>query len=618
MTPVILPLIVAATLAIVLALYTWQKWSQNSMLARILMLQLIGVAYWCTFYIAEIGAPSPDVKITLAKVKYLAIVVLPVFVFLFGAYFHNLERSLTRNRLIALFVFPALSWIMVSSTELHGIFWTNIAIVQDQSVTLVDSTAGIWFWLHAGYSYLLMLAGTLLLVHQFSRQQRVFRLQIVPFVVAIIAPWIANLFVILDLTVIDYTPSAFLVTGIAMYIGVFGFRLFELRPVARDYVMDMIDDMMIVIDSNNIVIDMNKSARGLFPNSSVNAVGKPISQLIGENYAGLLKQYDDVARAREEIEVDVGGNKRYFDVRISQVLDADQQLQGRVVVLRDITERKQATEQIRQQNDALTLMIDELAVAQKQAEEAGRLKSEFLATMSHELRTPLNAIIGYTEIQLEGMAGPLNDEQKDYQSRVLRNGEHLLGLINNILDLSKIEAGRLEIQEQPFKVDQWANALLLQVTGLADSKNLALSHQFDPKLPGTLLGDPARLTQITLNLMSNAIKFTEEGQVSLHLDKVNDKEWQISVKDTGIGIPPHLQETIFEEFRQVDGSSKRQHEGTGLGLAIVRKLVGAMKGTVRVVSTVGQGSEFIVTLPLLQPAEQEDSVALTVEVENHE
>jgi len=244
-------------------------------------------------------------------------------------------------------------------------------------------------------------------------------------------------------------------------------------------------------------------------------------------------------------------------------------------------------------------LIADLQTANRRAEESTRLKSEFLATMSHELRTPLNAIIGYSQLQVAGMAGQLSPDQHQLQERVLINAQHLLGLINEVLDLSKIESGRLELIERPFDVRALASEIVQQNSVLAEDKGLAFRAEIDEQLPEQLIGDSGRIKQIIINLISNAIKFTDQGEVSLHMRVLSDEQWSICVRDTGIGIPSHAQQTIFDEFRQAEQGYHRG--GTGLGLAIVRKLALEMNGSIRLQSASGQGSVFTVTLPARIP-----------------
>ena len=252
--------------------------------------------------------------------------------------------------------------------------------------------------------------------------------------------------------------------------------------------------------------------------------------------------------------------------------------------------------QLSEQNQALK-------VAYQQAEEATRLKSEFLSTMSHELRTPLNAIVGYAGLMLEGIGGEIDSEARIMIEYVNESSEQLLKLINDILDISKIEAGRLELVAENFAVRPLIDTISNNLRVLAEQKNLAFDVDIDEKVPMLLLGDKDRLSQVLINLLSNAFKFTDKGAVGLYV-AWSETGLLMRVRDTGIGIPSHALQYIFEEFRQVDGTYSRSYSGTGLGLAIVKKLVEAMNGTITVDSRVGEGSVFTVTVPL-KPSLQE-------------
>jgi signal transduction histidine kinase len=240
-----------------------------------------------------------------------------------------------------------------------------------------------------------------------------------------------------------------------------------------------------------------------------------------------------------------------------------------------------------------------LRVATAKANEAARVKGEFMANVSHELRTPLNAIIGFSDMLLMGMNGELNDKQRHRVSRLRDNGQRLLDLVNDILDITRIEARRIELIPKAFSPQDLAGRMTEQMKVLAEEKQLDFKTIVDPDLPETLYGDVKRIEQVVINLLSNAFKFTEDGAVSLTMRALNTDEWQIQVADTGIGIPPHAKELIFEEFRQLDGSYTRAYQGTGLGLAISRNLVRIMEGTIQVQSELGSGSTFTVTLPMI-------------------
>jgi signal transduction histidine kinase len=230
--------------------------------------------------------------------------------------------------------------------------------------------------------------------------------------------------------------------------------------------------------------------------------------------------------------------------------------------------------------------------------ELDRMKTMFVSMVSHELRTPLGAIMGYGEILQEQVHGPLNERQLGVVERLIANTKRLLSLVNDLLDRARLEAGRLKLVIAPF-----APATLLEeaisVTGqMARAKNLELSTSIAPNLPQTLQGDAQRLLQILINLITNAIKFTDHGAVTVRFDRVSNTQWCLEVADTGIGIPLEEQPQVFEMFRQVDSSATRKQGGAGLGLSIVKQLVTLMGGHIQFVSTVGQGSTFTIILPL--------------------
>jgi signal transduction histidine kinase len=233
----------------------------------------------------------------------------------------------------------------------------------------------------------------------------------------------------------------------------------------------------------------------------------------------------------------------------------------------------------------------------RELEVANRHKDEFLASMSHELRTPLNAIIGFSEVMLERMFGELNAKQDEYLNDILSSGRHLLSLINDILDLAKIEAGRMELEPGDFDLPQAVDNALILVRERALRRGITLERWIDPRL-GEIKGDERKIKQVLLNLLSNAVKFTPEGGRIDVRAALADGVAEISVTDTGVGIAPGDHEAVFEEFRQVGTDYARKHEGTGLGLALARKFVELHGGAIWVKSEVGQGSTFTFTIPV--------------------
>lgn len=241
-------------------------------------------------------------------------------------------------------------------------------------------------------------------------------------------------------------------------------------------------------------------------------------------------------------------------------------------------------------------LFSEIEEKGKELEIANKHKSEFLANMSHELRTPLNAILGFTELIIDNIYGDVPDKIKDVLERVEKNGRHLLSLINDVLDLSKIEAGRLELSINDYSIQSVIESAVTSVEALAIEKKLELSVSIRDDMPMGK-GDEQRISQVILNLVGNAIKFTDQGSVKIET-KIEDQSFIVTVSDTGPGLSKEDQKKIFEEFRQADGSSTRIRGGTGLGLSISKKIIEMHKGNIGVESTLGEGSIFWFSLPI--------------------
>jgi signal transduction histidine kinase len=241
-------------------------------------------------------------------------------------------------------------------------------------------------------------------------------------------------------------------------------------------------------------------------------------------------------------------------------------------------------------------LFRELEIKSRELEVASQHKSEFLANMSHELRTPLNAIIGFSEVLSDRMFGDLNEKQEEYLKDIYASGTHLLSLINDILDLSKIEAGRMELELTDFDLPTALDNALMLVRERAGRRSITLHMAVDAQL-GQVRADERKIRQVVLNLLSNAIKFTPEGG-RIEVGAVpRDGFVEVSVSDTGVGIAPEDQEAVFEEFRQV-GTAEKKAEGTGLGLTLCRKFVELHGGRIWVTSQVGVGSTFTFTIPV--------------------
>jgi len=272
---------------------------------------------------------------------------------------------------------------------------------------------------------------------------------------------------------------------------------------------------------------------------------------------------------------------------------------------------KEAHEELEQHYKLLQNLNKDVEEARKSAETANRAKSEFLATMSHELRTPLNAILGFSQLLQEQALGPIGDKRYvDYAKDIHSSGSHLLAIINDILDLAKLEAGKIRIEHKVLSSRQLVERAIALLQQQAQGKGIKLVAEFAPGMPDRIYGDELRLRQILINLASNSLKFTNQGSIVLRLHPkafpTGQPGWVLEVEDTGIGIPEEKQATLFDRFTQVDTALSRRHGGVGLGLAICRELVDRMEGKISVRSTPGVGTTMRVHLPLEEAEDDDD------------
>ncbi|WP_242360679.1 GAF domain-containing sensor histidine kinase, partial [Anaeromyxobacter sp. SG17] len=324
-----------------------------------------------------------------------------------------------------------------------------------------------------------------------------------------------------------------------------------------------------------------------------------------------LRSARDRARL-EELLAETQRQAERLEVQQEELRVANEELQSQADALREsqarLEEQQAELEQVNVQlEEQATVLEDqraqlagrgaELEERARELERASRFKSEFLANMSHELRTPLNSALILAKLLGENATGNLTEEQVRYARTIHQAGSDLLALINDILDLSKIEAGRLEVHPEALPIARLVEQLALTFAPIAAERGLAFERIIEPGAPAELTTDPQRLLQILQNLLSNAFKFTERGGVILRVSSAPDDRVALSVRDTGIGIPEEKQRLVFEAFRQADGTINRRYGGTGLGLSIARELVALLGGELSIESAPGKGSVFTVTLP---------------------
>jgi PAS domain S-box-containing protein len=371
-------------------------------------------------------------------------------------------------------------------------------------------------------------------------------------------------------------------------------------------------DAILEVDSDGRIVLLNAIAEKVFGYTRAELLGQPMELLIPSDLRSRHEQHRSAYRSHPTTRPMGSGLDLYaqrkdgsrFPVEISlSPLKSEDGFRVSAII-RDVTERKQAEQRIQALNEGFTRELStanqQLELRNREVERANRLKSEFLASMSHELRTPLHTIIGFSELLAEELEGPLNEKQKRFMSHIHQDSLHLLELINEVLDLSKIEAGRLELRLETFDMIAAVDEALSSAKALGAQKSIAI----ESRVPGgiSLYADRLRVKEILYNLLSNAVKFTPDGGKIRIEATLEPASITISIVDTGIGIAADEHESVFNKFYQVGSTTKGVREGTGLGLAITKRLVEQHGGKIWVESEPGKGSRFSFTLPLTAQA----------------
>ena len=363
----------------------------------------------------------------------------------------------------------------------------------------------------------------------------------------------------------------------------------DARVAELDAVLDQMADGVLIADARGEFVRHNPAVERIY--------GRSLAGVSAERWAGVMRlrtvdgepmTADDLPTRHAVVERRVVDGVEWTAERpdgtrirllgsASPLQDADGRLIGAVLVFRDVTERAMLVEQV---------------------QKATQIKERFFAQMSHELRTPINAILGYSDLIGEGLAGPVPDKAREMIGRIRRSGRHLLELVNDVLDISRLEAGKIRIEPSEFDLVELARDTMTSVEPQAQAKGLALVVDAPPTL--RVCSDPARVRQVLLNLASNAVKFTERGEVGIVVERCDEGRIALRVRDTGPGIAPPDQENVFAEFVQV-GPRQKRLEGTGLGLAISRRLARLLGGELSLESELGKGSTFSLLLPTSGP-----------------
>lgn len=537
---------------------------------------LIGSLIQNAGYLLELTAPTLEAALVAVKIQYLGSLTIPVsycyFIFSY-CYEKTPKRVLGILKAVDVFIF-----VLVFTCDHHQIYYRDIGWVVNGHGGYLDLSYGPGYWVFmvcgTAVPYVMSLyALTRVCIEkpEYAADRRCRLILAISFlpVVALCS------YALKWIRVFDLTPVVLGLVLSGVVILIWSRRVYDFSSLAFGILLDSMGDGVIAIDEQRQITNYNAAATRIFSDLNGLAIGKPVENLRG--FPGDM--------LGEDVRKEFCLNEYYYEGHVEPILDKFGKNKGYVVLIFDVTETRN--------------YIEEIKRVREQAEQANLAKSAFLANMSHEIRTPMNAIVGLSEIIMEESRGR---KVYEYACDIKTASRNLLALINDILDLSKVESGKMELVLAEYPVKAMIDEVLNMMDVVASQRGLQLKRDIDMSIPSRYLGDEGRVKQILINILSNALKFTQKGYVALSVTgergETQDMERLVfRIEDTGCGIREEDVGAIFDNFKQVDSRRNRTVEGTGLGLPITKHLVELMQGTIRVESVYGEGTTFIVEIP---------------------
>ena len=568
----IILLSISTTLWLILAGFAWRQHSAPTRLSWPAMTVCFSIAQWSLTYALELGTQNPMLKLIAHHAKYVGMTAVPLSAFIFCVHYVG-KGFWLKQRLLLLLIAPfVVTMVMIVTNQSHGWMWPSLAFTRVGELTVVVESQGPWAWANSIYLYALGVSSIVLIMRHMAGASALYRRQYAMLMIGLIPPFIASLIVTFGLSPISWTTFSFGVTAITIGWGLTRFSLLDILPIANRTVIEHMPDGMIVLDHKERIISVNPAALWL--------IGKDRNALLGLPASVLAPLGLDAAMLRQEkteLTVKIDNRLVYLEIHGSPLTSLPDDRSGRVLVLRDITERKRAESLLKQ---ALT-----------HEQEVNAIKSRFVSVVSHEFRTPL-AVIGTTTYLLRVHMRKMSPETVMSKLEAIESQvETINDLFEDVLTLSRMQTDRVSFDPVTADIvaishDLIAELFPIEIERVVWQTTTAVEMPLDKQL----------LRLILSNLVSNALKYSQPEQ-SIYLSiEVHDDEVHLRVRDEGIGIPEADRQHLFEPFFRAGNVGSIQ--GSGLGLSIVKEAVDLHGGTIALVSDDGQGSEFLLSLPL--------------------
>jgi len=549
---------------------------------RLFALLMFLIAGWSAFYGLELSADTKAEMMFWLKIEYLFIPYVPLVMLFVVQQYAGLDMRFKLKQLIYLLPIPVLTMVLSLTNEYHNLYYENIVLRTDGDIPLLQLEVGIWYYVHMGYAYLLIIAALVILIQKLIFQRSLSRNQLIFMLVAFIIPVISLSLYLLDLFPIeniDPTPFAFAFTGLAMSVSILRYRLLDLMPIAREHVFRSMVDGLVVIDLKNRIVDVNPESIKIF-----NWKRMPY----GESAETIWYEFPQLVnhlRSREsdtlELEIPVEDKLRYYLISNSLIKNHKDKHVGFLLIIHDITMRYQMQRAIR--------------LNQEKLRELNAEKDKLFSVIAHDLRGPLGTFAGLTELIMQQPDDISPEEMQQLALDMNKSARSLLELLENLLFWSRMQRDDVQINLSSLQPDLFVNDTLNLFQDAVRNKNLRVVNVLKSV---KVIADEHMLMSVLRNLISNAVKFTPKGGIiHIKIDQFDAEYASIRIKDSGIGMDQQLIDKLFSIEAKVGRPGTEGEPSSGLGLILSHEFIEKMNGKLLIESEQGKGSTFTVLLP---------------------